>query len=85
MRKVRVQSEVLRTELLRRNQSYKEFAAQLRISRSYLCQLLSGVRCPSPQVRARLMQELRTDNFDALFEPLPDGIRTPCKNRPCES
>lgn len=76
-KKVRIQSDVLRTELLRRNQTCKEFAEQMRISRSYLCQLLSGVRCPSPQVRARLMRELNTTDFDTLFETLPDSSGMP--------
>jgi len=55
--------------LFRRSISQNYLASRLKISSGYCSQLLSGTRSPSPQLRVRLMRELKMD-FDALFEPI---------------
>lgn len=69
MIRARIRSDRLKDILLRRNISQNTLAQRLRISSGYCSQLLSGVRCPSPRLRNRLMRELKED-FDALFEPI---------------
>lgn len=50
-----------------RDISQNEFARMCGISPGYLSQLMSGARCPSPQVRRRLQQVLGVSDFDDLF------------------
>lgn len=50
-----------------RDISQNEFARMCGISPGYLSQLMSGARCPSPQVRRRLQQVLGVNDFDDLF------------------
>ena len=59
--------------LNRLNMSQGELARRSGISSSYLSQLLTGQRCPSPKVRERLMAALGVRRFDDLFviEPVP--------------
>lgn len=55
-------------ELLNRlNMTQSELACQVGISSGYLSQLMSGTRCPSPELRRRLMEVLGVPRFDDLF------------------
>ena len=47
--------------------SQKELARRSGISAGYLSQLMSGVRCPSPQVQRRLQKVLGVADFHVLF------------------
>ena len=49
-----------------RHISQNELARRVGISSGYLSQLMSGARCPSPEVRRRLLRVLGLD-FDDLF------------------
>ncbi len=59
--------EVVWRELTRRNMTQNELARRVDISSGYLSQLMSGERCGSARVRARLQQELEIPEFDDLF------------------
>lgn len=67
--KARLNSERVRSILLRRSISQNCLASRLKISSGYCSQLLSGARTPSPRLRLRIMRELKED-FDTLFEPI---------------
>ena len=55
-------------ELLNRlNMTQNELACLADISSGYLSQLMSGTRCPSPELRRRLMGVLGVTQFDDLF------------------
>ena len=55
-------------ELLNRlNMTQSELASLTCISSGYLSQLMSGTRCPSAEVRKKLMEVLRVTSFDDLF------------------
>ena len=55
-------------ELLNRlNMTQNELAGLAGISSGYLSQLMSGTRCPSPELRRRLMDVLGVTHFDDLF------------------
>ncbi|MYC06786.1 MAG: helix-turn-helix transcriptional regulator [Chloroflexi bacterium] len=55
-------------ELLNRlNMTQNELACLAGISSGYLSQLMSGTRCPSAEVRRKLMEVLRITSFDDLF------------------
>ena len=51
----------------RRNMTQNELARLLDTSSSYLSQLMSGHRCPSPAFRRKLMDVLGVTEFDDLF------------------
>lgn len=68
MRKVVVRAEVVRELLLRRNLSQNGLAQKVGLSQGYLSQLLRRERTPGPRTRERLMDALRVQDFDALFE-----------------
>lgn len=51
----------------RRNMTQNELAGLLDTSSSYLSQLMSGHRCPSPAFRKKLMDVLCVTDFDDLF------------------
>ena len=51
----------------RRNMTQNELARLLDTSSSYLSQLMSGHRCPSPTFRKKLMDVLGVTDFDDLF------------------
>ena len=53
--------------LNKRGISQNELARLSGISPGYLSQLMSGARCPSPQVRSRLQRVLGVSDFDDLF------------------
>ena len=67
LQKVRLSALALWTHLNRHNLSQNELARQLGITSGYLSQLISGQRCPSPQLRRRLLGALGDPPFDDLF------------------
>ena len=55
-------------ELLNRlNMTQNELACLTGISSGYLSQLMSGTRCPSAEVRKKLMDVMGVADFDDLF------------------
>ena len=55
-------------ELLNRlNMTQNELAGLVGISSGYLSQLMSGTRCPSAEVRRKLMEIFGVTDFDDLF------------------
>ena len=58
----------VRRLLARLNLTQNELARHCGVSSGYLSQLLSGVRCPGPAVRRRLLDALPGATFDQLFE-----------------
>ena len=55
-------------ELLNRlNMSQNELARLAGISSGYLSQLMTGTRCPSAELRRRLMEVLEVPRFNDLF------------------
>lgn len=68
MPKVSIKTDVVRTHLVRRNISQNNLAQKARVSQGYLSQLLQHQRNPGPRVRERLMDALRIQEFDELFE-----------------
>ena len=55
----------------RLNRSQNSIARECKLSSGYMSQLLSGARCPGPEVRERLLVALPGLTFDQLFEELP--------------
>lgn len=53
--------------LNRFNMSQNELARLAGISSGYLSQLMSGTRCPSAELRRRLVEALGVTDFDDLF------------------
>ena len=51
----------------RRNMSQNELARRAEISSGYLSQLISGRKCPSPEVRRKLQAALEVDCFEDIF------------------
>ena len=51
----------------RRNMSQNELARRAEISSGYLSQLISGRKCPSPEVRQRLQAALEVERFEDIF------------------
>ena len=64
---VRLNAGAVWAHLNRRNLAQNELARQLGITSGYLSQLMSGQRCPSPQLRRRLVRALGDPTFDDLF------------------
>ena len=55
-------------ELLNRlNMTQNELATKAGTSSGYLSQLMSGTRCPSAEMRKRLMEALGITRFEDLF------------------
>ena len=52
---------------MRLNMSQNELARRVGVTSGYLSQLMSGTRCPSAEVRVRLMETLGVTDFDDLF------------------
>lgn len=63
---VRLKSEVLRAIMARQNFSQDRLARRLRISSTFLSQLLAGRRNPSPAIRQRMLDVFER-SFDDLF------------------
>lgn len=55
--------------LAKRNMEKLELAERLKISPSYLTQMLMGIRSPSPKMRGRLQRVLRIkgEQWDDIF------------------
>lgn len=71
---VRVKSAPLLKVLAQRNETLKQFSQKIEMSRSYVSQIVSGNRFPSPQVRERIQNELGV-SFDDVFETVErEGI-----------
>ncbi len=55
-------------ELLNRlNMTQNELATRVGTSSGYLSQMMSGTRCPSAEMRKRLMEALGVTRFEDLF------------------
>lgn len=67
MVKVRLNREFVELLLARRNLSQNALARQLRLSSSYIAQLMNGTRYPGPRLRQRILEELNPLSFDDLF------------------
>lgn len=67
--KTRIKTKTVQELLTRRCISQNNLAQRVQVTKGYLSQLLAGTRYPSPQLRLRLMHELKAD-FDSLFELL---------------
>jgi len=53
--------------LIKRNLSQNNFAYRVGTNSGYMSQLMSGLRCPSPELRQKIMEFLKVSNFDELF------------------
>lgn len=71
--KVHLNSKALRGIMARRNLSQERLARQLRISPTYLSQMMLGRRNPSPMTRQRLLDALEHYKFEDLFFVDVDG------------
>jgi transcriptional regulator with XRE-family HTH domain len=65
--KVKVNSKSLWDAVARQNLTQNEMAAKLGISTSYMSQIVSGTRYPSPALRRRMLDVLSPLDFDDLF------------------
>jgi len=65
--KVKVNTAAVEKELIRRNLSQNMLAIKAGISSSYISQLISGDRYPSPQTRQKLQKALQPLTFDDIF------------------
>ena len=65
--KVKVNSKGLWDAVARQNLSQNEMAVKLCISKSYMSQIVSGTRCPSPRLRRKMLDVLSPLTFDDLF------------------
>ena len=60
----------IKRAMARLNRSQNSIARECGLSSGYMSQLLSGARCPGPQVRELLLAALPDLTFDLLFEEL---------------
>lgn len=67
--KTRIRTKKVQELLTRRCISQNNLAQRVEVTSGYFSQLMAGTRYPSPQLRVRLMRELKED-FDILFELL---------------
>jgi len=65
--KVKINKSVVLKETARRNMSLNMLAHKAGISSGYISQLISGDRCPSPQLREKIQQALQPLTFDDIF------------------
>jgi transcriptional regulator with XRE-family HTH domain len=63
---IRLNSGVLRDIMARQNLSQDRLARRLRVSSTYLSQILTGRRNPSPAIRQRMLDVFER-SFDDLF------------------
>lgn len=68
--KVRLKKERIILYLAQKNKSQNWLAIRLGKSRSYLSQLLSGKRNPSPELRSSIMDFFPDVSYHELFEIL---------------
>ena len=69
MIRVKLRRKAVEEYLYDRNMTQSDLARGLGVSAGYLSQLLSGTRCPSPRLRARLLRKVKADR-ESLFEPV---------------
>lgn len=67
MVRVGLRREAFEIAITRRNLSQKRLAERLRISRSYLSEIVRGKRKPSAVMRERLLEHFPEYSFDDLF------------------
>lgn len=67
MLKVRVNAKALWGAIARQNITQNELARRLGVSSSYISQLVCGTRCPSPNLRRRMLELLPPLTVDDLF------------------
>ena len=65
---VAIRNERIRKILARKNMSQNCFGMRIGVSSSYMSQLMSGIRNPSPELRKKIMNNLSEYSFDDLFE-----------------
>ena len=65
--RVKIRSDQVWELINRRNMSQNELASLSGISSGYLSQLITGRKCPSPEVRRRLQAALEISCFEDLF------------------
>ena len=67
---VAIRGDQVRKILARKNMSQNCFAMRLGVSSGYMSQLMSGVRNPSPELREKILSELKMSEkgFDEIFE-----------------
>ena len=65
--KVFIRSDEMAILMARRHVSQRGLARALKLSSGYVSQLTRGTRSPSPELRSRLQQFLRVEDFDSLF------------------
>jgi transcriptional regulator with XRE-family HTH domain len=65
--RVKVNIVVVEKEIARRNLSHNMLAIKAGISSSYISQIISGTRYPSPQIREKLQKALQPLTFDDIF------------------
>lgn len=64
---VKVNTLQVEKEIARRNLSKNMLAIKAGISSSYISQIISGTRYPSPRIREKLQQALQPLTFDEIF------------------
>ena len=64
---VKVNTLKVEKEIARRNLSKNMLAIKAGISSSYISQIFSGTRYPSPRIREKLLQALQPLTFDDIF------------------
>ncbi len=64
---VKVNTVQVEKEIARRNLSKNMLAIKAGISSSYISQIISGTRYPSPRIREKLQQALQPLTFDDIF------------------
>ena len=64
---VKVNALKVEKEIARRNLSKNMLAIKSGISSSYISQIISGTRYPSPKIREKLQQALQPLTFDDIF------------------
>ncbi len=64
---VKVNTLQVEKEIARRNLSKNMLAIKTGISSSYISQIISGTRYPSPKIREKLQQALQPLTFDDIF------------------
>jgi len=67
MIKVLIKQREFEKLLARKNKSQNWLAMRLGISSGYMSQLMQGSRCPSPELRARILKVFGGQSFDDIF------------------
>jgi len=68
MLKVKLKSKTVAETLLKKNKSQNWLAMRCDISSGYMSQLMNNQRCPSPDVRKKILAHFKDREFDDLFE-----------------